>query len=339
MKLYVIVASTAVFAACLFGSATAVAREPGESISLTLENDVFTGSDDNYTNGFGLSWVSADLDRYDDDRLVHRWAQFWSFLPFVSDEGYETYASWSVVQEMDTPDDLTNPNPPEDDQPYAGLLYVNTVLYAKKDRWAHAWELKVGVVGPLSQAEQVQKAFHRLIGAEKPMGWDTQLPNEPVINVGYTVAHELAKGRLGKSAEWRFVPIGTVGLGTYFTGAGGGVYMEVGWNLVDALGGAALRAGLNSASTVGVGPVDRWSVSFFTGVAGYGVARYLPLGGTAFKHSRSVDAESFVGQRSVGFSLRRRGLLLSLAITRFGAVFERERAKTDFGTMNVSWLF
>ena len=39
------------------------------------------------------------------------------------------------------------------------------------------------------------------------MGWDTQLPNEPVINVGYTGTYMLAQGDLGKSASWRVIPV------------------------------------------------------------------------------------------------------------------------------------
>jgi hypothetical protein len=334
MKLRIQLTSIALLAVCAVGHAA----EPGESVTVTLDNDVFTSSDNNYTNGLGVSWVSAELGHYDEDRFLRKWGRFWSFLPFISDDGYETYASWSLVQEMDTPDDIKNPNPPANDQPYAGILYVDAVLYAKKDRWAHAWELKVGVVGPAAQAEQMQKAFHRVISSDEPRGWDTQLPNEPVINIGYTVAHEAASGHVGKTAEWRVVPVGTVGLGTYFTGIGVGAYAEFGWNLVDALGGAALRAGLNSAATVGVQPTNRWSVSFFVGAAGYGVARYLPLDGTVFRDSRSVDAKSYVGQTSAGFSLRRRGLDVSLAVTRFSATFASERAKTDFGTLSVSWF-
>ena len=132
------------------------------------------------------------------------------------------------------------------------------------------------------------------------MGWDTQMPNEPVINVTYTVAHLAAAGRAGESAEWRVVPVGTAGVGTYFTGVGAGVYGEIGWNLVDALGGTALRNGFNAASTVGVGPVNGWSVAFFGGLGGYGVAHYLPLDGTVFHDSRSVDSEPFIGTGSLG---------------------------------------
>jgi len=147
MKLRIQLTSIALLAVCAVGHAA----EPGESVTVTLDNDVFTSSDNNYTNGLGVSWVSAEIQRYDEDRFVRKWARFWSFLPFVSDDGYDTYESWSLVQEMDTPDDIKNPNPPANDQPYAGILYVDAVLYAKKDRWAHAWELKVGVVGPAAQ--------------------------------------------------------------------------------------------------------------------------------------------------------------------------------------------
>jgi hypothetical protein len=92
------------------------------AVTLIFENDYFTGSDNNYTNGVGISWVSADLDTYPDDSFLKKWGRFWAFLPFVLDEGYTTYASWSLVQEMRTPDNITEPNPPEDDQPYAGVF-------------------------------------------------------------------------------------------------------------------------------------------------------------------------------------------------------------------------
>lgn len=322
------------------GCAMPASAAPNEgALTLTMENDLFTGSDNNYTNGLGISWVSADVATYEDDHFVSKWARFWSFLPFASDDGYTTYAAWTLAQEMHTADDITDPNPAEDDQPYAGVLYVDSLLYARKQRWAHVWQLKLGVVGPDSQAEDLQQDFHDLIGGDEPMGWHTQLPNEPIINVGYTVAYLAAAGHAGDSAEWRVVPVGTVGAGTYFTGAGVGVYAEVGWNLVDALGGTALRTGLNAASTVGVGPVDDWSVAFFGGLGGYGVAHYLPLDGTVFHDSRSVDSEPIIGMGSFGMTVRRHGFAMSLAATFFTDTFETQRDSAEFGTVSVSWDF
>ena len=313
------------------------AEGAASAITLTIENDLFTGSDNNYTNGIGLTWVSRNVNTYEPDSFVSKWAGFWKFLPFIGDDGYETYAGWSLAQEMHTPDDITVPDPPLDDQPYAGILYVDSILYARKERWTHAWELKLGVVGPDSKAGNTQRWFHDVIGDDEPMGWDTQLPNEPVINLTYTVAHLLAEGSAGRTAQWRVVPVGSIGLGTYFTGVGLGTYAEVGWNLVPNLGGTALREGLNAASTVGAGPVHGWSVAFFGGFAGYGVAHYLPLDGTVFKDSRSVDTEPFIGQGSVGVSVRHGGFVMALSRTYYTKTFDTERQKPEFGTLSMSW--
>ena len=129
------------------------------------------------------------------------------------------------------------------------------------------------------------------------------------------------------------------GLGNYFTGVGLGMYGEVGWNLVDAMGGTALRQGFTAASTVGVGPVDRWSVSLSGGVAAYGVAYSLPLDGTAFKGSRSVDSKPFVGMATLGITVRYRDFVAFLGNTWFTKAFETERVRDQFGTMSLSWFY
>jgi hypothetical protein len=324
---------------CGAGYATESTAADTEALTISVENDVFTGSDNNYTNGIGATWVSNDLRTYEDGSFVRSWGGFWDFLPFVGDDGYTTYASWTVAQEMHTPHDITLVNPPLDDQPYAGVLYVDSVLYARSEHSTFAWDLKLGVVGPASQAESVQKHFHDLIGGDEPMGWDTQLPNEPIINVGVTAAHLWKEGDAGESARWRLVPVGHAGLGTYFTGVGAGLYGELGWNLVDALGGMSLRDGLNAASTVGVGPVDGWSVSFFGGVGGHAVAHYLPLDGTVFEDSRSVDTKPVVGNASLGFSVRHGTFALSLATTYSTKAFDAQKKGAEFGTLSMSWYF
>jgi hypothetical protein len=318
------------------------AQSPGNydgTMTVTFENDTFTGTDSNYTNGLGVTWNSKEIAGYDDGSLVRGWTEFWSFLPFVADDGYQTYASWSLAQEMHTPDEIEDPNPPEDDQPYAGVLYLDNVLYARRERTTHAWSLKVGVVGPASQAEEAQKWVHDRVGADEPMGWDTQLPDELLVNAGYAVAHLWAQGNVGRSASWRLVPVGSVGLGNYFTGVSAGMYGEVGWNLVDALGTTALRSGLNAASTVGVGPVDGWSVAFFGALGGHGVAHYLPLDGTVFKDSRSVDSKPVIGTGTLGMVVRHHACVLSLAATWFTDTFETERDNAEFGTLSLSWYF
>jgi hypothetical protein len=309
------------------------------ALTVTVENDKATGSDNNYSNGIGVTWVSNAINTYEEQSFVRRWGEFWSFLPGVGKEGSRTYVAWSLAQEMHTPDDITIPDPPKDDQPYAGVLYVDSVIYARRERWTHAWQLRLGVVGPASQAENVQRWFHELTDSDEPMGWDTQLPNEPVLNVGYTGTYLLAQGDLGKSASWRVIPVAYAGLGNYFTGVGLGLYGEVGWNLVDALGGTALRLGFNAASTAGVGPVDGWSVSLSGGVMGYGVAHYLPLDGTVFSDSRSVGSKPFIGMATFGLAVRHQSFVFFFGQTYFTDTFDTERQRPEFGTLSMSWYF
>jgi hypothetical protein len=280
-------------------------------LTVSVENDLLTSSDNNYTNGVGITWVSADLDHYDPDSFVSKWSRFWKFLPFVLDEGYTTYAGWSLAQEIDTPDDILDPNPPQDDQPYAGILYLDTLFYARKERWAHVWQLKLGVVGPAAHADDVQKGVHDLIGADEPRGWHTQLPNEPVINIGYTASYLAAAGHAGGSAEWRILPVGTAGVGNYFTGAGLGIYGEVGCDL-DAFGVTALRSGLNATSTVGVGP---WMPGPYpsSAVLVRMVSRTFCRWMAQYSASRSADSKPAIGMACIGVCVRRGDSCPSLA--------------------------
>ena len=337
MKCVTAVAVGAALALTAIDCAAQASAPPRGAWTQTWENDVASGSDNNYTNGVGVSWVSPAIDTYEPQDRRRRWGEFWSFLPFVGSDGYRTYVAWSVAQEMHTPNEIKDPNPPLDDQPYAGVLYVDNIVYARRPGATHAWQLRLGVVGPMSQADEVQKRIHRAVGADEPLGWHTQLPNEPVINVGYTGAFLLTEGKLGQSAAWRIVPVVNAGLGNYFTGAGVGVYGEVGWNLAEALGGTALRQGFNVASTVGVTPSDRWSVSLSGGVSGYGVAQYLPLDGTVFRDSRSVGSKPFIGMATLGITVRRRDFVFFVGRTEYTKTFDTERERVSFGTLSVSW--
>ena len=76
--------------------------------------------------------MSNDLETYDSESFVGKWEKFWLFLPFVSDEGYQTRSRIRTRPKM------TSHMP--------GVLCVDSMLYARRERWAHAWDLKPGVV-------------------------------------------------------------------------------------------------------------------------------------------------------------------------------------------------
>ena len=67
------------------------------------------------------------------------------------------------------------------------------------------------------------------------------------------------------------------------------------------------------------------------------MGHYLPLDGTVFHDSRSVDSEPFIGMGSLGVTVRHGGFVLSLAATFFTDTFENQRESAEFGTLSMSW--
>lgn len=54
-----LLATVALAVSAAAGSAAESVADYDGAITITLENDAFTGSDNNYTNGIGVSWVST----------------------------------------------------------------------------------------------------------------------------------------------------------------------------------------------------------------------------------------------------------------------------------------
>ena len=290
-----------------------------------------------YTNGLGITWQSDEYREYSPSNFHRRWVDFWSFLPHIGDENCRVYASWTLGQEIFTPDDITLPNPPADDQPYAGVLFLDSTLHAQSNRVTHAWNLRLGVAGPSSFARETQTWFHDLVGDDEPQGWDSQLPNEPVLNLDYTVGYEWLSRPLTESAKLRIVPLVGAGVGNYFTGLSTGIYSELGWNLPPSIGLLSMRRGLDPFVDPGAG--GPWSFSLYFGAGGFAVGHYLPLDGTVFSDSPSVGSEPLVGFLSGGLTLRIKRFTVGYLLTSFTDAFETQRRSTDYGTLSISWTF
>ena len=66
-----------------------------------------------------------------------------------------------------------------------------------------------------------------------------------------------------------------------------------------------------------------------------GMFRFMPLDGTLFRDSRSVDTKHFVGMATIGLTARRRDMVFFLGRTSVTNTFDGERKRADFGT--ASW--
>ncbi len=323
----------------LFSSCAAAGDGRGRSVAgVTIDNDYFTGSDNNYSNGVALSYLLGPTREAPTDAFSRRWAERFDFLPLLDTRGDSVYVGASIGQEIHTPDDLSSPTPPLDDQPYAGILFVDFAFAGRGENQCSSWSLRLGTVGPESCAEEVQREFHEWNSDEAPAGWDTQLPSEPIVNLDYNVVYEVDLVGEQEFAA-RLMPIGGVSAGSYFTGVSAATYLEFGWNLAGTVGDLNLRQGVDPLGLISAAGHSGFSLSGFVGAGGFAVGHYLPLDGTVFRNSRSVESEPLVGFGSAGGTMRSGSFVLTYLVSFFTERFETEREKSDFGRLTLSWTF
>jgi lipid A 3-O-deacylase len=105
--------------------------------SFTLDNDTFIGEDQGYTNGLYYTWYDTPDNNKAKPGFLAR-AMLWSLAD--ADEPL-TLSANTIGQTMSTPGDITIPDPPLDDLPYAGLLFYSDSFISVHDSYAD----KIGV--------------------------------------------------------------------------------------------------------------------------------------------------------------------------------------------------
>jgi len=308
------------------------------TLSLTIENDVFANDDNNYTSGAGWQWTSAPVETYREGSFYRRVVDAASFLPAVGDPDRAHFASLALAHQIYTPRDIEDPDPREDDQPYAGLLHFNASLASRGERSQHEYGVLLGVIGPAARGEQIQKFTHEIVGTDEPVAWDTQLANEPLVNLSYAYHRRLVPSRDGSGLDADLSSSVLATAGTYLTAAGGGVTGRVGFELPDGYSTFGIQSGLTPASLPSDRVPDGWGAFLFASLSGLGVAHFAPHG-NLFSDGRSVDTEPFLGSASVGLSAYYGRFLFTYSFTRQTDAFETQEEPTEYGSLSISYAF
>ncbi|MGI9418212.1 MAG: lipid A deacylase LpxR family protein [Geminicoccaceae bacterium] len=273
-------------------------------VSAQFDNDEMGGSDRHYTSGFRLACTTSPPAFLDNIIASHR-------DPNAITNSWSTY---SLGLNMFTPDDLSRSDPIDDDQPYAGWLHLGfglereTIPRNDHPRFLDTFELQLGVIGPLSGAEHVQRFGHDLTNATDPKGWGNQLDNEPGINLFYsrqwTGAQEFSipTGNDLPALYLDVTPQLGAALGNVYTFGAAGLTLRLGQFLRDDHGLSVIRPSLLGSDFY---PEQKGlSAYIFGSLQGRVVGRNIFLDGNTFDNKGpSVDKETLVGEAKLGLAI------------------------------------
>ncbi|SNR87722.1 hypothetical protein SAMN04488503_1668 [Humidesulfovibrio mexicanus] len=329
------------------GEASGAASDASTASTLILieENDFFAGTDEHYTNGIKLSWVSGDLLTYaQDERLPDFVLPYLQLLPFVNEAGQQYNVGLSLGQNMYTPGDTGVSTYQPDDRPYAGWTYFSLALHAKTPRQLDSFETTLGIVGPSARAGETQNNYHTMMGFKRAQGWEHQIHDEPGLMLSWQRTLRAARVDIGRDVAWDFLPRFGATAGNVLTQASLGFETRLGLNLPWDFGTSLITPGGGvSAPADPEDPRLRRDTAFglhlFAGAEGRAVARNIFLDGNTWEHSPSVTKKNFVADLSAGI-----GLVLGVTKLTYTHVYRTEeydgqKSPQMFGSVSLSVTF
>ncbi|MBS0529586.1 MAG: lipid A deacylase LpxR family protein [Proteobacteria bacterium] len=271
------------------------------------ENDAVNKTDRDYTNGFRQSFI---FDNFSKDLLA---AQLFDFVkPALITAGSNggparQQLEWiALAQSIFTPDHTTALARLPGDRPFAGWLYTGFNISQETDRkQLDTFELLAGAVGGEdSLANDVQSAFHRLLGQSPPVINGYTLHNEPGLLVAWDRRWKTGVA-FGDGYGIDLIPsVGFTG-GNVFTYGSAGAIARIGRSLSTTWGPTTVRPAPSGASFVSPNPdAPFWGFDFFGGFEGRAVARNIFLDGNTFENSIHVTRNPFVLDLVVGAEVR-----------------------------------
>lgn len=311
--------------------------QPGESCPhgmwvFYMENDVFAGTDRSFTGAFKLGWLSEIK------KFRKHW--LWKRVPFRDKAEYRHFVSFSAGLNGYNPPDINRSELMEDDRPYAGYVYLELGFQTIGVHHKENLEVNLGIVGPHSYVEEVQKIFHSVnfINGYYPQGWKHQLKDELTIGLIYENKWKLFK--YSGEDGWGFdvIPHLGGGIGNVYTYLSTGVQVRLGWNLPHDFGVPLLRPG--GDHSLGYRKKGKTGIHLFVATDGKAVIRNIFLDGNTFQESHRVEKNLFTAdfQAGIFFRIKKRFNIC------FQYVFWSKKFKTEpfphvFGILSLSYTY
>jgi len=273
---------------------------------LRLENDIGDLQND-YNHGTELRWWQAE----DDAGPIERGFANLGVIELLGlPETADTLASvrLRLGQLMFVPVDISRKNPDPRDRPYAGWLHAGIASEklaldpddTRRRDTRSMVELDLGVVGPSSLGEEVQTNWHEFWNLSEPLGWNSQLKDEPALLFTVQRDRRLGYGQVGEAHAWD---------------AAGHIDWSLGNLRTEAVIGGALRFGKDLARDFALrsAPSGAGGGSLYIFGDLHAVAQDLFLDGNTWKDGPRVDKRPLVGELGIGLEFNLHSAHIRLA--------------------------
>jgi hypothetical protein len=320
--------------------AAQTAREPW-TITLMLENDSLLLIDDkHYTNGLYASATSGGRPDCGFCASIARATMLAPSDDTPGDDAPDYRYGFFLGQSMFTPERLSRRIPDPNDRPYAGWLFAGGRVYRESGPMLDKVEVSVGLVGPGSGADSVQRWWHALhwFGGATPRGWHAQLKDEPTL--------ELTEQRIWRKTVFdgpikaELLPEAKVTLGNALTYAGAGVTFRFGQNLLADWGLPRIAPAIEGSDFINFKALGDFAWYFFAGIEGRAVARNIFLDGNALQHSASVDKMPLVADFNLGAAaILFKRIRASVSYTERTREFRTQQGNDNFMSVALSYSY
>lgn len=309
---------------------------------LSVDNDVFAGTDDDYSSGVQIGWVPGYLDHFGQGRVPEFVAAGLGYLPLVNRKGRQQFISHSLSHRIFTPTDIETSELIANDTPYSGSLFASLTAGAQDAKTMDAFTFYYGIVGPSARGDEVQNKFHRLIDADVVNGWDNQLGDELLLNLAYE--HRSRLWRVGSTGGWGGDVISQIGgsVGNLISMATVGLGARCGWGVPDDFG---IPPQFFGEETIGSRPYTAYGrktgVWLFALLNGSYISNAIFWDGNTFKDSPSVDYDPGIARLYFGINARVGQWSGSFAITKTTVPWENptNRKRQTYGRIGIRYTF
>lgn len=147
------------------------------------DNDYFSASDENYTQGYNLELVTPGLAKNPLNFLL------------IKPKTHQLHYGIAIEHIGYTPANIKSSQIQFGDRPFAAAIMLKSFLVAtdtlKKTRVSTS--LSAGLIGQGAFGKEMQVGIHKLTGNVIPEGWQNQIRNDMVINYEFTYEKQLLR--------------------------------------------------------------------------------------------------------------------------------------------------